>query len=85
MTNNHSLFVKLIRERRATGASLDDALREIRTSGATFTDSVKALREAEGIPLAKAKILVDESSTWADARESNEWLRDAAEDAAHDD
>jgi ribosomal protein L7/L12 len=84
MTSEHLRYVSLIRASRAAGDTVDDALEKLRLAGADIIESMKALREAEEISLGEAKRLVDESATWAEARESNEHLRALAERALSD-
>lgn len=78
---SHDEYVARFRSVRSSGGSIEDGLAELRAAGAHMGDSAKALREAEGIGLGQAKIILDESATWADLRPTNEWLRDLAEES----
>jgi hypothetical protein len=85
VTRSYEEWVARFRSVRSSGGSIEDALAELRQAGADIVDSVKALREVEGIRLGAAKVIIDESATWADARAANEWLRDLAEEALRSD
>ena len=81
MTENHTTLVLLVRDARAKGASIDEALAALREYGANVVDSLKAVRDAESISLGDAKKLIDASPVWEDFRLLNEQLRDAGEEA----
>jgi hypothetical protein len=81
MPHSHDEYVARFRSVRSSGGSTEDGLAELRAAGADMGDSVKAVREAEGIGLGQAKIILDESATWADLRPTTEWLRDLAEES----
>jgi len=63
---------------RSSGESLESVLAYLRAEGQSIIDSIKIVREVENIPLGEAKIVVDSSATWADFRDSNATLRQAA-------
>jgi ribosomal protein L7/L12 len=52
-----------------------EVLAELRGAGASIIDCVKVVREVGEMSLGEAKVLVDESSTWADRREANQRIR----------
>jgi ribosomal protein L7/L12 len=60
---------------RAAGTGLDEVLAELRSQGASITQCLKIVREVEGVPLGRAKEIVDGSVTWSDMREANARLR----------
>jgi ribosomal protein L7/L12 len=63
---------------------LDDVLAELRNRGASIVDSLKIVRDVEHVSLGQAKAIVDQSLTWADARQHNRELRDAVLEALDD-
>jgi len=73
-----------LRESVASGANREDLIHTMRTSGLNQIACIKLLRDLCGISLGDAKEAVHYSRTWADHRESNDALHDAAAQAARD-
>ena len=68
-------LLELARAQRSSGKELEDVLSGLRGRGASIIDCLKIVREVEQVDLGRAKLIVDESRTWADAGESNRQLR----------
>ncbi len=64
--------------------SLDDVILALRAECPSIIQSIKAVRDAFGIPLGQAKVLVEQSSAWQDVKGAFEILHDEAESAFGD-
>ena len=63
------------------GAEPDSIVVRMRMLGLNKIESIKLLRDCCGISIANGKDIVDLSPAWADRRESDEKVHDAAEQA----
>ncbi|MCP3993625.1 MAG: hypothetical protein GY722_00970 [bacterium] len=71
-------LIELSAQQRRNGDSVEQILASLRAQGASIVDSLKVVRAVEGVRLGRAKEIIDNSKTWADARESNDELRSIA-------
>jgi hypothetical protein len=67
---------ELVRLRLAQGGGHHDVLDQLRRQGLEKFDTIRVLMGAAGMSHAEAKLLVHNSSVWADRREADEELED---------
>jgi len=70
------------REALASGMDRDEVIHRMRVSGYNKIASIKLLRDLTGISLGDAKVAVHSSPAWADCRQSDDALHEAAFAAA---
>ncbi len=71
-------LIELSAKQRRNGDSVEQMLASLRAQGTSIVDSLKVVRAVEGVRLGRAKKIIDNSKTWADARKSNDELRSIA-------
>lgn len=76
-----SAIKSALRDSVAAGCSREDLIQAMRKAGLNQIACIKMLRDLCGISLGDAKEAVHYSRAWADRRESNEALHEAAFEA----
>jgi ribosomal protein L7/L12 len=83
--DEHQRRVERVRRRLvAEPDAIEEELLQLRRSGCSIVDSIKVIRDATGIGLGNAKIVVHNSQTWQDRRAAHETFHDELERMARD-
>jgi hypothetical protein len=75
-------IIDKVRHSVDSGMAMEGVIAEMRQLGLFITDSIKLIHRFYGISADQAKMAVHFSNTWADCRESNDTMHEAAFQAA---
>lgn len=76
MADEFKILLAKGKERVQYGSSDEELLQFLRQEGASRMQSTKLIKELRGLSLREAQVLLHESETWADDKDSHDELQD---------